>query len=87
MRYIRTFTLRLTALACALTLAGCGAMNTSSQDEPQKGSLTKSYQLIDDMGRVSGTLVLEPMGRAELRDANGKIIGIFSADQGFIPEN
>jgi hypothetical protein len=84
---MRKFTLLLTAFACSLALAGCGAMNTSTEEEPQRGSLTKSYQLIDDMGRVSGTLVLEPMGRAELRDANGKIIGIFSADQGFVPEN
>lgn len=84
---MRAITLFLTALTCSLTLAGCGAMNTSTETEAPKGSLTKSYQLIDDLGRISGTLVLQPMGRAELRDADGKIIGAFSADKGFSPEN
>lgn len=83
---MRVFTLLSIALTCFLTLAGCGAMNSTESETP-KGSLTKSYKLIDDLGRDSGSLVLEPMGRAELRDANGKIIGIFSADKGFIPEN
>lgn len=82
---MRAIVLQLAALACTLTLVGC-ALNQPTDAEIQKGSLTKSYKLVDDMGRESGTLVLQPMGRAELRDADGKLIGVFSAEQGFSPD-
>ena len=84
---MRLFSLLLLTAIYALSLAGCGAMYTSAEQEVPKGSLTKSYQLIDEMGRVSGTLVLEPMGRAVLRDADNKVIGVFSSDKGFSPES
>jgi len=72
---------------CCLTLSGCTAMLASQmQGEQQQGSLTRTYKLIDEMGRVSGTLTIQPMGRAELRDADGSLIGVFSADQGFTPK-
>lgn len=75
------------ALGVSLFLAGCVATTpTPEESGPQKGSLTRTYQLVDEMGRMSGTLVLQPMGRAELRDADGRLIGVFSADQGFTPE-
>jgi len=82
---MRVITLQLAVFACALTFAGC-AMQPSADPEVPKGSLTKSYKLVDEMGRESGTLVLQPMGRAELRDADGKLIGVFSAEQGFSPD-
>lgn len=83
---MRKFTLLLAAFACSLFLVGCGAMSGSSSNEPPRGSLTKTYQLLDEDGRMSGTLVLQPMGRAELRDSDGKLIGVFSAEQGFNPQ-
>lgn len=82
---MRAIALQLAAFACTLTLVGCA--QPPADTEVPRGSLTKSYKLVDEMGRESGTLVLQPMGRAELRDADGKLIGVFSADQGFTPEN
>jgi len=74
-------------VSSSLVLSGCATMNnTAAQPEPERGSLTRTYKLIDEMGRTSGTLVLQPMGRAELRDADGRLIGVFSAEQGFTPE-
>jgi len=82
---MRVIAQQLAACVCALTLVGC-AMQPPADPEAPRGSLTKSYKLVDEMGRESGTLVLQPMGRAELRDADGKLIGVFSAEQGFSPD-
>ena len=82
---MRAIILQLAVLACTMTLIGCAMQPTATPEVP-KGSLTKSYKLVDEMGRESGTLVLQPMGRAELRDADGKLIGVFSAEQGFSPD-
>lgn len=76
---MRALVLQAAAFACVLALSGCAAPPATDLETP-KGSLTKSYKLIDEMGRESGTLVLQPMGRAELRDADGKLIGAFSAE-------
>jgi hypothetical protein len=71
----------------SLLLASCVATTPKpAENEPPKGSLTRTFQLVDEAGRMSGTLVLQPMGRAELRDADGRLIGVFSADKGFTPE-
>lgn len=82
---MRAIILPLAAAACGLIFIGC-TMQSSSNMESPKGSLTKTYKLVDEMGRESGTLVLQPMGRAELHDGDGKLIGVFSAEQGFMPE-
>ncbi|MFV0436487.1 MAG: hypothetical protein ACK5PS_03730 [Desulfopila sp.] len=77
---MRAIILPLAAAACCLLLASGCARQQSSDLEPLKGSLTKTYKLIDETGRESGTLVLQPMGKAELRDSDGKLIGVFSAE-------
>ena len=69
-----------------LSLSGCAAMQAADTAEPSRGSLTKTYRLIDEDDRVSGTLVLHPMGKAELRDADGRLLGVFTAEQGYVPE-
>lgn len=69
-----------------LLFSGCTAMHTTETVDPPRGSLTKTYRLVDEDGRVSGSLILHPMGKAELRDADGKLIGVFAAEQGYVPE-
>ncbi len=41
----------------------------------------RTFKLVDDQGRESGTLILNPQGGAELRDSDGKVIGTFSSQQ------
>lgn len=60
----------------ALTLSGCGILaNPQPETKPQTGSLMRTYTLIDEQGRTSGTLVISPLGGAELRDADGNLVG------------
>lgn len=74
---MRLLSLLLIALLVSLPLAGCGGSKSKSV-EPEKGSLLRTYKLLDDMGRESGTLTLNPHGGAELRDADGQVIGTFA---------
>lgn len=67
----------LVVLFVSLSLAGCGG--SSKSVEPEKGSLLRTFKLVDEQGRESGTLVLNPQGGAELRDTDGKVIGSFSS--------
>ena len=70
-------------LVIGLTLGGCaGSSKKKAQlpEEPgaeQKGSLSRSFTVVDEQGRNSGTLSLDFSGGAVLRDENGKIIGNF----------
>ena len=47
------------------------------QAAEQKGSLSRTFTLIDEQGRKSGTLVMKPFGDAELLDENGTVIKTF----------
>jgi hypothetical protein len=77
--FMRLSVLILVVLFVSLSLVGCGGKSKST--EPEKGSLMRSFKLIDDQGRESGTLVLNPQGGAELRDTDGKVIGSFAPKQ------
>jgi len=76
------------AAACAfcLTLTACAGKSTNEtapEKEPvaeQKGSMARTFTLIDELGRKSGTLVFDPLGGATLRDENDKVIGKFKAE-------
>lgn len=46
----------------------------------QKGSLSRTFTLVDEQGRKSGTLTLDPVSGATLRDENGNIVGKFKAE-------
>jgi hypothetical protein len=61
----------------SFSLYGCGGSSSKAEKEAT-GSLLRSYTLVDDQGRKSGTLTLNPLGGAELRDAEGKVIGTFA---------
>lgn len=77
---MRFFILILIVSLTSLSLVGCGGSSTKSA-EPEKGSLLRTFSLIDDQGRESGTLTLNPQGGAELRDIDGKVIGSFGSQQ------
>ena len=66
-----------------LTLVGCGGSKKKKEqpaEKPaaeQKGSLSRTFTVVDEQGRNAGTLILDFSGGAVLRDANGKVIGTF----------
>jgi len=70
----------LAAFALGFALVACGGGKQKKKDQPaeEKGSLSRTYKLVDEQGRKSGTLTLDPMGGAELRDADGKLIKKFT---------
>lgn len=70
----RSFLLMLGAIGMILILGGC-ASSASKSAEPQTGSLIRTYTLVNEQGQNSGTLVINPLGGAELRDASGNLIG------------
>lgn len=77
---MRSFILILIVSVALLSLVGCGGSSTKSA-EPEKGSLMRTFKLIDEQGRESGALTLDPQGGAELRDADGKLIKSFNQQQ------
>jgi len=70
----------LASFALGFALVACGGGKHKKKDQPaeEKGSLSRTYKLVDEQGRKSGTLTLDPMGGAELRDADGKLIKKFT---------
>ncbi len=70
----RSFLLMLGAIGMILVLGGCASSGSKSA-EPQIGSLVRTFTLMDEQGLKAGTLVINPLGGAELRDANGNLIG------------
>jgi hypothetical protein len=58
------------AAVLALAAVGCGGA-------PEKpASLSRTYTLTDEQGRQAGTLVLNPLGGGEVRDSDGRVIGM-----------
>jgi hypothetical protein len=53
-------------------VAGCAG---SSRKAEQKGSLSRTFMLLDEEGRKAGKLVLAPSGKAELLDENDQVVG------------
>ncbi len=78
---MRLLTLLIFILFTSLSLTACGGSSSKSAEaeKVETGSLMRSFKLIDDQGREAGTLVLNPFGGAELRDANGKVVGSFTS--------
>lgn len=73
-------------LVLGLTLVGC-AGPSKQKEQPaeeavveQKGSLSRVLNIVDEQGRKSGTLTLDPLGGAVLRDENGTVIGRFKSE-------
>lgn len=70
-------------LVFGLTIVGCGGFMKKKEqpaEKPaaeQKGSLSRTFTVIDDQGRNAGTLTLDFSGGAVLKDADGKVIGTF----------
>lgn len=70
----------IAVVTAGLILGGCGGGTQTKKDEPEPvGSLKRTYTLMDDQGRRSGTLVLNPLGGAELLDVDGQVIGKFQS--------
>lgn len=53
-------------------VAGCAG---SSRKAEEKGSLSRTFMLLDEEGRKAGKLVLAPSGKAELLDENDQVVG------------
>ena len=70
-------------LAC--TLLGCAgpskkaAPETEPQAAEQKGSMSRTFKLVDEQGREAGTLTVHPFGGAVLRDADGTVLKEFQS--------
>jgi len=64
-------------VALVFTLVGCGG-GTSKAEKEATGSLLRTFTLVDEQGRKAGTLTLNPLGGAELRDSDGRVIGTFA---------
>ena len=60
-------------------VVGCAG---SSRKAEEKGSLSRTFMLLDEEGRKAGKLVLGPSGNAELLDANDQVVGHFTATGG-----
>lgn len=70
-------------LVIGLILGGCGGSSKKKAQPPkepvaeQKGSLSRTFTIVDENGRNAGTLSLDFSGGAVLLDENGKVIGNF----------
>lgn len=74
----------LTVLMIVSAVVGCAGSSKEDKqaaqtpEAEQKGSLSRTFTLVDEQERKSGTLIMHPSGGAELRDENGQVIGKFS---------
>lgn len=72
---MRTRLLVLPALV--LTLAACGSASPPPVVGPGAGGISRSYNLVDDEGRVAGRVIISPLGGGQLIDQNGNVVGRF----------
>ncbi len=71
----------LAVLVLGFALVGCaGLSKKKEQPAEEKGTLSRTFTIVDDQGRNSGTLTLDPFGGAVLHDANGNTIGKFKSE-------
>jgi len=75
---MRKLFLMIIVLFVSLSIAGCGG-KSKEPEVAEKGTLNRTFKLIDDSGRESGTLILNAAGGAELRDVDGNVIGTFAS--------
>ena len=75
---MRKLIFMIIVLFVSLSIAGCGG-KSKEPEVVEKGTLNQTFKLIDDAGRESGTLILNAMGGAELRDADGNLIRTFTS--------
>ena len=79
----KRFYVIVAVLVIGLILGGCAGSSKKKAQPPeepvaeQKGTLSRTFTIVDEQGRKSGTLTLEAGGGAVLRDENGKVIGNF----------
>ena len=79
----KRFYVIVAVLVIGLILGGCAGSSKKKAQPPketvteQKGSLSRTFTIMDEEGRNAGTLSLDFSGGAVLRDENGKIIGNF----------
>jgi hypothetical protein len=84
---VAVFVLGLTLVACAGSSekaeppAEKAKPPAEEQATEQKGSLSRTFTIVDEQGRKSGTLILEFGGGAVLHDESGKVIGTFRAEE------
>ena len=70
-------------LVIGLILGGCAGSSKKKAQPPketvteQKGTLSRTFTVMDEQGRNAGTLSMDFSGGAVLRDENGKVIGKF----------
>ena len=67
----------LAVFAIGISLAACGGSQTKQED---KGSLSRTFSIMDEQGRNAGTLTIDPVGGAVLRDENGSVMGTFKTE-------
>ena len=74
-------------IGTSFVACGGGSKNMKAEEpvaaapaEEAKGSLSQRYNIVDEQGRKSGTLVIDPFGGALLLDENGKVIGKFKSE-------
>jgi len=79
----KRFYVIMAVLVIGLILGGCAGSSKKKAQPPeepvteQKGTLSRTFTIMDEQGRKSGTLILDPLGGAVLRDESGKVIGKF----------
>ena len=73
----------MAVLVIGLILGGCAGSSKKKAQPPkeqvteQKGTLSRTFTIVDEEGRNAGTLSLDFSGGAVLRDENGNVIGNF----------
>ena len=72
----------LAILALGFALIACSGTSEQKSVKPSEGtgSLSRTFKIIDEKGRESGTLTIDPAGGVVLRDENGKVVGKFKQD-------
>ena len=79
----KRFYVVMALLVIGLILGGCAGSSKKKAQPPeepvaeQKGTLSRTFTIVDEQGRNAGSLSLDFSGGAILRDENGKVIGNF----------
>jgi hypothetical protein len=78
----RRFIILLALVALGFVFIACGSTSEQKSATPTEktGSLSRTFKIIDENGRESGTLTIEPGGGVILRDENGNVVGKFNKD-------